>query len=616
MAGKIFINYRRGDDPGHTGRLFDRLQDVFPVEQLFLDVDNIAPGMDFVRVLNERIADCDIVLAVIGKGWLDARDATGARRLDDPDDFVRIEIASALDQGKRVIPVLVGGAPMPSPEDLPEALRALSRRNAVRLSHERFRADTQGLVKALHESLEEIEARRRADAEAARRVEAEADRQRQQAEAARRAEEEELRKKAEREAKDRAAAERHRQEAEAKRRAEAERAFTAAKRAGTVLALDAFLAAHRGSSLADEARILKATLRAREDAFRQAMTSGTAAELQAFLATYRSGADVDQVRRRVRLLERKPGRLPSPALVVLALLIVGAIAGAAFYWHEIAALSPLRQQPLAAAIPLPAAPGDTTNTGPPAATSSAALVPPAPPTPAAPPPDAAAWILLKDTTDATALRRFTVQYPDSALRQEAEARIATLEAERAATPAPPAPDQIAWAMVKDSRDVDALRRFVEKFPNSSERAQAEQRIAALAADAQKPPAANVVADPHELARALQFELQRVGCFDGVINGEFDDATKAAWRNFTKLTSTSLPEEASVNTVKAVRDINKRVCPLTCAAGQHVDGEQCIANPAPPPKRADVAPPRPASHPATAPRGGGKCFSFQGRQFCE
>ena len=74
MAGKIFINYRRGDDPGHTGRLFDHLQNSFASEQLFLDIDNIPPGLDFVQVINERVAECDILLAVIGKGWIDARD--------------------------------------------------------------------------------------------------------------------------------------------------------------------------------------------------------------------------------------------------------------------------------------------------------------------------------------------------------------------------------------------------------------------------------------------------------------------------------------------------------------------------------------------------------------
>jgi hypothetical protein len=158
MTGKIFINYRRGDDPGHTGRLFDRLQDAFAPEQLFLDIDNIAPGLDFVRVLHERVAECDVVLAVIGKNWIDARDANGARRLDDPDDFVRIEITSALSQDKRVIPVLVGDAHMPRPEQLPDALKPLARRNAVRLTYERFRADMQGLIKALQQALAEIEA--------------------------------------------------------------------------------------------------------------------------------------------------------------------------------------------------------------------------------------------------------------------------------------------------------------------------------------------------------------------------------------------------------------------------------------------------------------------------
>ena len=91
MGGKVFINYRRGDDPGHTGRLFDRHQDAFEPDQLFMDVDSIAPGLDFVRVLEEQVAQCDVLLAVIGRGWIDARDGSGARRLEKPDDFVRIE---------------------------------------------------------------------------------------------------------------------------------------------------------------------------------------------------------------------------------------------------------------------------------------------------------------------------------------------------------------------------------------------------------------------------------------------------------------------------------------------------------------------------------------------
>jgi TIR domain len=153
MTGKIFINYRRGDDPGYTGRLFDWLQDVFERQQLFIDVDNIAPGLDFVSELDQRVGECDVMLTVIGKGWIDARDAKGARRLDDPGDFVRIEIESALSQNKRVIPVLVGEAQMPQVEDLPDPLKPLTRRNAVRVTHERFSSDVQGLIKALQETL-------------------------------------------------------------------------------------------------------------------------------------------------------------------------------------------------------------------------------------------------------------------------------------------------------------------------------------------------------------------------------------------------------------------------------------------------------------------------------
>lgn len=168
MAGKIFINYRRSDEPGFAGRLFDRLHDEFGSDRLFMDVDNIAPGLDFVAVLEEQIGQCDVLLAVIGKGWVGATDASGAPQLDSPGDFVRIEIESALRQEKRVIPVLVGDVRMPRPEELPEAIRALARRNAVRLTHERFRADIEGLVKALRRSLDEVEATRQARSEALR----------------------------------------------------------------------------------------------------------------------------------------------------------------------------------------------------------------------------------------------------------------------------------------------------------------------------------------------------------------------------------------------------------------------------------------------------------------
>lgn len=157
MAGKIFINYRRGDEPGFAQALLGRLEQAFPADRLFIDVDNIPPGEDFIRVIELQVVQCDVLLAMIGKSWLGAKDEDGGRRLDDPNDFVRIEIESALRQGKRVIPVLVHDARMPRSDELPEAIRPLATRNAVRLTHERFRADVQGLVRALEKALDEMD---------------------------------------------------------------------------------------------------------------------------------------------------------------------------------------------------------------------------------------------------------------------------------------------------------------------------------------------------------------------------------------------------------------------------------------------------------------------------
>lgn len=157
MSGKIFINYRRGEDSGFVHALMSPLEQAFSAERLFIDIDSIEPGVDFVRVLDEQVAKCDILLAVIGKGWLEARDETNQRRLDNPDDFVRIEIEAALNHGKRVIPVLVGDARMPRSDELPDALRPLAKRGGVRLTHERFRADTADFINKLKKSLDGIE---------------------------------------------------------------------------------------------------------------------------------------------------------------------------------------------------------------------------------------------------------------------------------------------------------------------------------------------------------------------------------------------------------------------------------------------------------------------------
>jgi hypothetical protein len=148
-VGGIFISYRRDDTAHSAGRLYERLARDFPRSQLLMDVDAIELGLDFFKVLDEQVSGCDVLLALIGPNWVDAKTEKGVRRLDDPDDFVRIEIAAALERDIRVIPVLVDGAPMPRAEELPEPLKPLARRNAIWVSHEGFGADTQRLVEVL-----------------------------------------------------------------------------------------------------------------------------------------------------------------------------------------------------------------------------------------------------------------------------------------------------------------------------------------------------------------------------------------------------------------------------------------------------------------------------------
>ena len=148
VAG-IFISYRRDDTAPWAGRLYERLARDFPRDQLLMDVDAIEPGLDFVEVLDEHVAGCDALIVIIGPNWTDVRKKDGLRRLDDPDDFVRIEVGSALKRAVRVIPVLVDGAPMPRADELPEPLKPLARRNALEVSHARFGSDTQGLVEVL-----------------------------------------------------------------------------------------------------------------------------------------------------------------------------------------------------------------------------------------------------------------------------------------------------------------------------------------------------------------------------------------------------------------------------------------------------------------------------------
>jgi len=151
--GRVFINYRRQDSEGYVGRLYDRLIGRFDHEDIFMDIDSIQPGVDFVQAVEDAVAACDIFLAVIGPRWLTISDEAGQRRLDQWNDFVRMEIASALKQDKTVIPVLVGNGKMPLPNDLPEDIRTLSRRNAIELSHQRFPYDVDKLIQVIGEAM-------------------------------------------------------------------------------------------------------------------------------------------------------------------------------------------------------------------------------------------------------------------------------------------------------------------------------------------------------------------------------------------------------------------------------------------------------------------------------
>jgi hypothetical protein len=200
------------------------------------------------------------------------------------------------------------------------------------------------------------------------------------------------------------------------------------------------------------------------------------------------------------------------------------------------------------------------------------------------------------------------------------------------TPPSPAPaaDEITWNFLKDTEDRAAIGRFIEQFPDSPLRGQAEARLAALSA---KPPverpAPEIRIDRREIARSLQLELKRVGCFDGRVDGEFGGSTRAALRNFARLAAISLPDnEPSLDALKALRGIDKRICPLVCPAGERAEADRCLRIACPAGQvlsdgacvaKTPAAQKRPSgarakATPKVAPKG--RCFAFQGRQFCE
>jgi len=163
MAG-VFVSYRRSDSAGHTGRLMDALVEGFEPQQLFRDIEAIEAGADFVEAINRAVADSSVMLVVIGPQWLAAH-TDGKRRIDRDNDFVRLEIEAGLSLDLRIIPVLVGGASMPSADELPASIKPLARRQAHEITDRRWDYDVDQLF-AVMDKIPGVAARKRAQASA------------------------------------------------------------------------------------------------------------------------------------------------------------------------------------------------------------------------------------------------------------------------------------------------------------------------------------------------------------------------------------------------------------------------------------------------------------------
>ena len=150
---KVFLCYRREDSGGYAGRIQDQLAQALGSDVLFMDVDAIPLGANFVRVLHDEVAKCDVLLAVIGRNWIDACDDDGNRRLENPNDFVRVEIGAALQRNIPVVPILVDGATIPDVRQLPKELEELSFRNGIDVRLASFHNDVSRLIQGLKTQL-------------------------------------------------------------------------------------------------------------------------------------------------------------------------------------------------------------------------------------------------------------------------------------------------------------------------------------------------------------------------------------------------------------------------------------------------------------------------------
>jgi TIR domain len=146
---RLFLCYRRDDTADAAGRLRDKLAGSYGDDRVFMDIDSVPLGIDFVEHVREQISGCAAVIVMIGRRWLTLKDKRRRRRLDNEDDLVRAEIAAALTQKIPVIPVVVQNASMPIADDLPEDIRLLARRNGIQLRPEQWREGVERLLREL-----------------------------------------------------------------------------------------------------------------------------------------------------------------------------------------------------------------------------------------------------------------------------------------------------------------------------------------------------------------------------------------------------------------------------------------------------------------------------------
>jgi hypothetical protein len=150
----VFISYRRDESAGYAGRIADSFTEQFGEDRVFRDIDSIEPGLDFAEAIESAVGSSDVLIAVIGRNWLTATDPAGRKRLEDANDYVRLEIVAALQRNIRVIPLLVQGGSMPSADELPDDLAPLARRNAFELHDTSWRDDVRRLTGVLGRVIE------------------------------------------------------------------------------------------------------------------------------------------------------------------------------------------------------------------------------------------------------------------------------------------------------------------------------------------------------------------------------------------------------------------------------------------------------------------------------